>query len=148
MDDQPALLEQGFTDLRNGLLDTLGEANLHLPPQYRMVLIPPPSGAPADFSALATARRSGPVLALPLLRRAAGLLKVIKQPEAAARRLARLIERMRKRRDARPYSLPIAGRHRLRPEPALLAGAIRLQVNSALADWPVQVRPFSDPDTS
>lgn len=214
MDNQTSLLEQGFEDLRNDLLDTLGEANLHLqpetitrtlharvraklkvietllrrlilllamtldlppvrpravrpaaplpegvedvtasfrahlPPQYRMVLMPPPSGVPGEFSALAPARRTGPILAMPLLRRAAGLLKVMKQPDAAARRMARLIERMKKRSDARPYCLPIAGCHRLRPELALLAGAIRLQVNAALADWPVAVRPMSDPDTS
>ena len=214
MDDQTALLEQGFTGLRNDLLDTLGDANLHLqpetitrtlharvraklkvietllrrlilllamtldlapvrpraarlaapppegvedvtasfrahlPPQYRMALMPPPSRAPGEISALATARRTGPVLAMPLLRRAAGLLKVIKKPDAAARRMARLIERMKTRGDVRPYCLPIAGRHRLRPDLALLAGAIRLQVNSALADWPVPVRPLSGPDTS
>nr|WP_321439859.1 hypothetical protein [uncultured Hyphomonas sp.] len=209
MDDQTDLLEQGFTGLRNDLLDTLGEANLHLqpetitrtlharvraklkvietllrrlilllamtlelapvrpraarpaaplpegvedvtasfrahlPPQYRMVLMPPPSRAPGEFSALAPARRTGPVLAMPLLRRAAGLLKVIKQPDAAARRMARLIERMKTRGDVRPYCLPIAGRHRLRPDLALLAGAIRLKANAALADWPDNV-----PDTS
>ena len=126
MDDQTALLEQGFTGLRNDLLDTLGDANLHLqpetitrtlharvraklkvietllrrlilllamtldlapvrpraarpaaplpegvedvtasfrahlPPQYRMALMPPPSRAPGEISALATARRTGP----------------------------------------------------------------------------------------
>ncbi|MEO1965194.1 hypothetical protein [Hyphomonas sp.] len=214
MDDQTDLLEQGFTDLRNDLFDTLGEANLHLrpetitrtlharvlaklkvietllrrlilllamtlelapvrpraarlaaplpdgvedvtasfrahlPPQYRMVLMPSLSGTPANISGVKTIRQSGPVLAMPLVRRAAGLLKVLKQPDAAARRMARLIERMKKRGEARPYCLPLAGRHRLRPELALLAGAIRLKVNAELAAWPVPVKPVSGPDTS
>jgi hypothetical protein len=85
---------------------------------------------------------------MPLIRRAAVLLKIMKQPDAAARRMARLIERMKNRGDTRPYCLPLADRHRLRPELALLAGAVRLQVNAALADWPVPVRPVSGPDTS
>jgi hypothetical protein len=214
MDDQATLLEQGFADLRIDLLDTLGEANLHLrpetitrtlharvlaklkvietllrrlilllamtldlapvrpravrpaaplpegvedatasfrahlPPQYRMALMPPPAGLPGDLGGLKSARQSGPVLAMPLIRRAAVLLKIMKQPDAAARRMARLIERMKNRGDTRPYCLPLADRHRLRPELALLAGAVRLQVNAALADWPVPVRPVSGPDTS
>ncbi|WP_394705951.1 hypothetical protein [uncultured Hyphomonas sp.] len=214
MDDQTDFLEQGFDDLRNELLDTLGDANLHLqpetitrclhsrvraklkvletllrrllvllamrldlapvrpraarpasplpegaedvtasfrahlPPQYRMVLMPRPLGPPGNFNSLKAVRQTGPALAMPLLRRAAVLLRIIKQPEAAARRIARLIERMRARGDTKLYCPPLAGRHRLRPELSLLAGAIGLQVNAAMADWPVPVRPICDPDTS
>jgi hypothetical protein len=62
--------------------------------------------------------------------------------------MARLIERMKKRGEMKPYCLPLERRHTLRPELALLTGAITLQVNAALADWPVPVKPASGPDTS
>lgn len=219
MDDQtslsePGLLEQGFEGLRDELLDTLGQANLHLQPDtiprslrakvlaklkmletilrrlilllamtldlapvrpraarpaaplpegvedvtasflahlpslYRMALMPPPLRPSGDFSNLRTVRHCGPVPAMPLMRRAAVLLKLMKHPDAAARRMARQLERMKKRGEMKPHCLPLAGRHRLRPELALLAGAVRLQVNSALADWPVPVRPMTRPDSS
>lgn len=134
--------------LPDGVEDVTASFRAHLPPQCRMVLMPSPSGTPANISGVKTIRQSGPVLAMPLLRRAAGLLRIMKQPEAAARRMARLTERMKTRGEARPYCLPLAGRHRLRPELALLAGAIRLKVNAELAAWPVPVKPASGPDTS
>ena len=134
--------------LPDGVEDVTASIRVHLPPQYRIVLMPSPSRTPANISGEKTIRQSGPVLAMPLLRRAAGLLKVMKQPDAAERRMARLIERMKKHGEARPYCLPLAGRHRVRPELALLAGGIRLKVNAELAAWPVPVKPASGPDTS
>jgi hypothetical protein len=136
------------TPLPDGVEDVTASFRAHLPARYRMALMPRPPGLPGDFTSVRTARRSGPVLAMPLLRRAAGLLKVMKHPEAAARRMARLIERMKKRGEMKPYCLPLERRHTLRPELALLTGAITLQVNAALADWPVPVKPASGPDTS
>lgn len=126
-----------------GVEDVTASFRAHLPPQYRMALIGRPLGPPGDFDALKAARLSGPVLAMPLLRHAAVLLQVIKQPDGAARRMARLIERMKRRGETKPYCLPLAGRTRLGPELALISGAVRLQVNAALADWPDNV-----PDTS
>ena len=125
-----------------GVEDVTASFRAHLPKQYRMALIPRPFGPPGTFGALASARCSGPVPAMPLMVQAAVLLNIMKQPEPAARRMARMIERMKRRGEAKPYCLPIASRNQLRPEMALIAGAVTLAVNAGLADWPVRL-----PDT-
>ena len=134
---------QAAAPLPEGVEDVTSSFRAHLPALYRMALMGRPSGPPRDFGALASTRLSGPVPAMPLMRRAAVLLKIMKNPDAAARRMARLIGRMKRRGEAKPYCLPLAARGRLRPELALLTSAITLEVNAALADWPGPV-----PDTS
>lgn len=101
---------------------------------YRFALMGRPLGVSGVFPDMARSP-SGPVPAAPLLARIAALYRVLKKPEAAALRLARQIRRMKARGEARPYCLPMAGRHRLPRELALLAGALRTHVNQALAGW-------------
>ena len=78
---------------------------------------------------------SGPFPAAPLLARASALFRLLKAPEAAARRMARLLDRMKRRGEGRPWCLPMTRRHLMAPELALLAGVLPGLVNTALEAW-------------
>jgi len=77
-------------------------------------------------------RASGPVPAAPFLARISALYKVLEAPELYARRLARSLDRQRKRGDPKPHALPTASACRLRPELGLIATALPGLLGAAL----------------
>ena len=78
---------------------------------------------------------SGPVPAAPFLARVSALYKVLEKPEVYAKRLARSLDRQRKRGDPKPVALPMASAYRLRPELGLIATALPGLLNAALEKW-------------
>jgi hypothetical protein len=200
MDQQSTFLQQGFERVKLDLLDTIGQANLHLKPEtitrslrakvraklkvletilrrlilvlamslkldpvkprpsapaasaqegvedvttsfkrhiksYRMALMGRPLGPVGIFPETRRTAPKGPVLAAPLLVQAAVLLRIMKHPDAAARRMARLLDRIRKRGEGRPHCAPLAGRHRLTPQLGLIASLLTAHVKTALDTW-------------
>jgi len=77
-------------------------------------------------------RLTGDVPAAGLLAHAAALYRVLKDPEAMARKL----DQMRARGEMRPVCLPQAGRHRMRAELGLLSGLLPDLIRTVLAPWP------------
>jgi hypothetical protein len=102
---------------------------------YRMALMGRPPGPVGNFPETRRIAPKGPVPAAPLLMQAAVLLRIMKHPDAAARRMARLLDRMRKRGEGRPHCAPLAGRHRLGPELGLIASLLTAHVKTALENW-------------
>ena len=80
-------------------------------------------------------RASGPVLAAPFLARVSALYKVLEAPDLYAKRLARSLDRQRKRGDPKPVALPMASAYRLRPELGAIATALPGMLNAALEKW-------------
>ena len=80
-------------------------------------------------------RASGPVPAAPFLARVSALCKVLEAPELYATRLARSLERQRKRGDPKPVALPMASAYRLRPELGAIATALPGLLSAALEKW-------------
>ena len=78
---------------------------------------------------------SGPVPAAPFLARVSALYRVLENPEVHAKRLARSLDRQRKRGDPKPVALPMASAYRLRPELGLIATALPGLLNAALEKW-------------
>ena len=99
-------------------------------------LVPRVSGPLPDcFRPLSGPHISGPVPAAPLIARWIALLRVLKDPEAHARRFARTIRRWRQRGEPRPHISPLVTRHRLRPDFALVSGALPGLLETALNGW-------------
>ena len=80
-------------------------------------------------------RASGPVPAAPFLARVSALYKVLEAPELYAKRLARSLERQRRRGDPKPVAMPMASAYRLRPELGMIATALPGMLNAALEKW-------------
>jgi len=91
---------------------------------------------PESFASVTGGKPSGPVTAGPLIARICMLLRVIREPEAHARRLAITLRRWRTRGEPKPFIGPSAGRQRLRAELGLVAGLLPNLLNTAMADWP------------
>ena len=85
------------------------------PQAGRFGLAPRLSGPLPDcFRPLSGPHISGPVPAAPLIARWVALLRVLKNPDAHARRLARTLRRWQARGEPRPHIAPMVARHRLR----------------------------------
>ncbi|KCZ93339.1 hypothetical protein [Hyphomonas johnsonii] len=82
-----------------------------------------------------TVRACGPVPAAPFLDRVSSLYRVLAAPEVHARRLARSLERQKRRGDPRPCALPMVGTYRLRPELGIVATALPGMLAAALESW-------------
>ena len=80
-------------------------------------------------------RASGPVPAAPFLARVSALYKVLETPDLYAKRLARSLERQRRRGDPKPVAMPMASAYRLRPELGMIATALPGMLNAALEKW-------------
>ena len=80
-------------------------------------------------------RAYGPVPAAPFLARVSALYKVLEAPDLYAKRLARSLDRQRKRGDPKPVALPMASAYRLRPELGLIATALPGLLSAALEKW-------------
>ena len=104
---------------------------------WHFELMPVERGDPsrlADLMARPAASRS-PVrtgLILDRFRTMAGLLA---NPDNAARRMARLLERLKRRGAIRPWCPPQPRLHKFGHELGLIAGALPGLVNEALAGW-------------
>ena len=83
-------------------------------------------------------RASGPVPAAAFLARISALYKVLEAPELYARRLARSLDRQRKRGGPKPHALPTASACRLRPELGLIATALPGLLSAALEGGIIQ----------
>ena len=77
----------------------------------------------------------GPVPAAPVLARISALHAVLENPGVYAKRLARSLERQRKRGEPRPAVLPMASAYRLRPELGMIATALPGLLGAALENW-------------
>lgn len=125
---------QAGASLPEGVEDVTASFRMYLKTR-RFMLMPPAMRAPGHFPETRPTRPPGPVPAAPLTAWAATLYRVLKNPEPAARRLARTVARMQKRGEGRPYCRPMARRHRMQPELALVAGVLPGLVNRALEAW-------------
>ena len=84
----------------------------------------------------AQTRDAGPVLAAPLIARIAALHRLLKTPDAAAKRLARHLAGLKVRREPPPVCPPMPGLFRLGAELGVVAAALPGLVSRAVADWP------------
>jgi len=73
--------------------------------------------------------------AAPVIARLVALIRILKNPEPHARRLARTIQRWQAKGEARPHVVPMTGRHRLDPELGLVASLLPQLLNEALKGW-------------
>tara|TARA_R110002050_G_scaffold179856_1_gene313404 strand:- start:184 stop:816 length:633 start_codon:yes stop_codon:yes gene_type:complete len=96
--------------------------------------VDPCSASP--FGLFPCAFRTGPVPAAPVFARIIALHRVLVAPEAHARRLARTLDRLKRKGEPRPSCLPVTGAYRLRPELGLVASALPGLVNAGLESWP------------
>lgn len=125
-----------------GVEDVTASFRALAPPVYRLRLIGRQVAGMEDwreiFAGQGSARlaASGPVPAAPLLAHILALHRVLKKPEAAARRLARQLQQMKGRREPRPVCPPTAGGFRLGADLGLVASALPGFVAAALEDWP------------
>ncbi|MCH2456658.1 MAG: hypothetical protein MK186_01265 [Henriciella sp.] len=71
----------------------------------------------------------------PLLHRLRTLLRHLENPMPLARRMARILERIKAEGEPRPVILPLAGQHRAAPQLALLTTSLMLHGNDVLRDW-------------
>jgi hypothetical protein len=105
---------------------------------------PPPGGLGAAIVGGGTQKGlDGPVPAAPVIAQFRALLKVLRDPEGHALRLARVLRRWKARGEARPYIMPVRGNHRLRPELGVVSSFLPGLLNASLAQWPLPL-----PDTS
>ena len=111
-------------------------------PVYHLRLTARPVRGLADWhqmlagSGSASALATGPVPAAPLLAQIVALHRVLKDPEPAARRLARHLAGLKARRQPRPICPPSAGDFRLGAELGSVSTALPGLITRALADWP------------
>lgn len=82
-----------------------------------------------------TVRASGPVPAAPIFARIIALHGLLSVPQAHAKRLARSLERLRRKGEARPVCMPDTGAFRLRAELGLVATALPGLINARLETW-------------
>ncbi|MEZ5947610.1 MAG: hypothetical protein R3C04_12310 [Hyphomonas sp.] len=109
----------------------------HRPECRGFSLVPAPSGAlPECFRSFTGARATGPVPAARLFLRWIDLTRVLRAPEAYAKRLAITIRRWRATGEPKPHVAPMAGRHRFAPDLGLIAAALPGLLAKALGDWP------------
>lgn len=125
---------RGATPLPDGVEDVTASFLRHLN-HHRIALMGRVLRAPGAFPEATSVRPGGPAPAAPLIAHAAALLRILNKPEAAARRLARQVQRMKARGEGRPYCLPMVRRNRMQSELALLAGVLPGLVNTALEAW-------------
>lgn len=71
----------------------------------------------------------------PLLHRLSTLLHHLENPMPLARRMARILDRLKAEGEPRPVILPLAGQHRAAPQLALLTTSLMLHGNDVLRDW-------------
>lgn len=71
----------------------------------------------------------------PLLHRLGTLLHHLENPMPLARRMARILGRLKAEGEPRPVILPLAGLHRAAPQLALLTTSLMLHGNDVLRDW-------------
>ena len=115
-----------------------GTETVTFPAPYRFALsgrVQPDVDPEASVLFPDSIRASGPVPAAPFLARVSALYKVLEAPELYATRLARSLDRQRKRGDPKPVALPMASAYRLRPELGLIATALPGLLNAALEKW-------------
>ena len=115
-----------------------GTETVTFPAPYRFALsgrVQPDVDLDASGLFPESVRACGPVLAAPFLARVSALYKVLEAPDLYAKRLARSLERQRKRGDPKPAALPMASAYRLRPELGLIATALPGLLNAALEKW-------------
>jgi hypothetical protein len=111
-------------------------------PVYHLRLTARPVRGLADWhqmlagSGSASALATGPVPAAPLLAQIVALHRVLKDPEPAARRLARHLAGLKASRQPRPICPPSAGDFRLGAELGTVSTALPGLITRALADWP------------
>ena len=108
-------------------------------PQRRFVLMPSAQAMtgsePLPCSVRAVSGPPGPVPTAPLVQRIVALQRVLKAPAAAAKRLARTIERLKAKGDPKPYVGPPQSAFRLGHELGALASALPGLLNAALESW-------------
>jgi len=98
-------------------------------------LAPPKAGPPmlCLSGVYVVPKRS--VDAAPVIARLVTLIRILKNPEPHAKRLARTIQRWQAAGEARPHVVLMAGRHRLDPELGLVASLLPQLLNDALKGW-------------
>ena len=98
-------------------------------------LAPPKAGPPmlCLSGVYVVPKRS--VDAAPVIARLVTLIRILKNPEPHAKRLARTIQRWQAAGEARPHIVPMPGRHRLDPELGLVASLLPQLLNDALKGW-------------
>ena len=78
---------------------------------------------------------SGPVSTKPLIDRILALQKILKAPEAAAKRLARTLQRMKAKGEPKPMVGSAAGAFRLSAELGAVSTALPEFIRAALESW-------------
>ncbi|MCA8902225.1 MAG: hypothetical protein KDA53_13370 [Hyphomonas sp.] len=78
-------------------------------------------------------RTTGPIPARPLMLKAHALMQVLKDPEAHARRVARVIARSRGKGEACPLIPPLAEARRLRRELSIISDGLPMLIRQAWA---------------
>ena len=139
--------KSGIVMTKSGMvMDRVEDVTASFGPQPRAFVLaprkcgpPPPEGIGGAISK----GTAGPVAAAPVIARFRALLKVIRDPEGHALRLARVLRRWKARGEARPYIMPMGGNHRLRPELGVVSSFLPGLLNASLAQWPQAA-----PDTS
>lgn len=94
------------------------------------------AGTPFErLRALHTAPARRNTASAPLLHRLGTLLHHLENPMPLARRMARILARLKAEGEPRPVILPLAGLHRAAPQLALLTTSLMLHGNDVLRDW-------------
>ena len=107
------------------------------PRKRSLRLIPAPAAAfPEALRIVSGPPLPGYVSAAPVLDRWHMLLDAFQQRERRAKCLAGVFRRWQARGEARPRALPMAHTHRFSPELGLIAAALPMLLNRALARWP------------
>jgi len=98
-------------------------------------LAPPKAGPPMLCLSGVYVLPKRSVDAAPVIARLVTLIRILKNPEPHAKRLARTIQRWQAAGEARPHVVLMAGRHRLDPELGLVASLLPQLLNDALKGW-------------
>ncbi|KCZ55433.1 hypothetical protein HY29_11965 [Hyphomonas beringensis] len=113
-----------------------GTEIVSFPTQRRFALSAKKVAMVSDAVFLQPPFRDGqPVLAAPFLARIAALYRVLKDPDAHAKRLARCIARQKQAGEPAPQIMPIASAYRLRPELGIVSAALPGMIRALLQDW-------------
>lgn len=96
---------------------------------------PPPDIVPSIVKGLYGVHKGCPVPPGPLLARWAALHRVLKDPEAHARRLAFTLRRWRQAGEAAPVCFPLGHEHRLPRELGLVARVLPQLIRRGLETW-------------